>query len=777
MLLRSVMLFGFLLSFLSVIGQDVLEPFSQIGCPDESVTLRVKDQYSYAKFVINSGEKSIWATSYTSAYLDEEEITVRAFYADDTEDQETYSLSTSVDMCNGLFDHDRVCAGSSISFIIPSYIDSVSAQFQDSEQFEAGTNYLFLGGEVVDILISDIPTTVDYRLYAGGVSSLVKSQRFQPGLAFYESRYYCKEEFVVLESCSGNPNIEWYELSGIAGNNNNTVGDSYEFLIRQSDVVIRVVDPVTNVQDTLTFVYRNRGKVDIIVDTEETCENIRLTFDDEYDKFRVRLFHNTPYLPETYEGNIDLYAPFVFGDEDPIAYLDTLIQTNDFVIDRKNFGFEFFVMVTIEDDGYCQDYDGLLLSIDPLPPNLTMDLPNYVFNSKSVEISIPEDFSVESWRAYNLMNTGYFYNWLYLNLFDHRFLVAEGMGNQIEFENFSHNGLLEIYGTDSSGNCSNYYYLEDSGSSPPKDNFIVGPQNLTNQYLTYQCKDELVTYQSENGENFLVLYGGYNYEITNQFEYEIDYISNWLSFFQFNVNEQMIIAADQVFDDFDSYCVGDLVEIGLCYPIDDFGWNLSDLNNKEIDYQLQDDVLMFTMPNEELNIGGTFSVSISYADIGYPLTKEIEIQPRQNGINTSLLQNVPESFCHIIDIESDLIYDNFTWYVNGEVISNTNEMTYYVDDIYDENLIIRLEVTNDNSCQFYNEVMVTVNPSIPQAELIPLDVALLRCPQRSPRNRCRRMYHKTNHRPQYRIRRDTYRALLHLWRASDRRQCHYLAKQ
>ena len=412
MLLRSVMLFGFLLSFYTSFGQNVLQSFNRFGCPTDSVELVIKDQYSYAKFIINDGEKDFWANSYTTYYRDVEKIKVRAFYANGTEDIADYTIRIQLNQCKDIFENSNQCYGSEIVEVVPEDFDSIGVKITNVEGFDSQNYKFYASGDTIRFTLGRKNAIVTYRIYLEDYASSDNFSIVTPQIIDLPQSAYCEGQVVTFRSCTENSNLIWKELSGIAGNNDMT-GSTFTFEMRQSDVSIEVTDPELNWTQEYLIEHREAQQIDFIKEVNISCDGTEVVFND-IGPYRIRLYPKNDPIFEYYNYNEYFgYDINIFDDDKSfLTAIDTVITSNSFVIDADYIVGEMHLLVDLKQNT-CHDYEILLLSYDPLDDQILNDLPENLFDSGEVSEVVSGEFVIESWKAYNIIEVSYLYNTFY----------------------------------------------------------------------------------------------------------------------------------------------------------------------------------------------------------------------------------------------------------------------------------------------------------------------------------------------------------------------------
>lgn len=698
-------------------SQDVLKSFNANGCPSDSVRLVLQDQYVLGKFIVNLGEKEIWGNSYVTHYKDLEQITVRGFYEDLTEDISMYDIGISLATCDRVFKTDSACFDSQVSEDVPIIFDSIDVNFQNLAGFNPNLEYTYVGGESVEYTLGQEDVVVNYTVHLNGYPSANHSHIVSSQLVDVEGGEYCRYDLITLRSCTGNPNTIFTELSGLAGNNNG-VGAEYTFEMRQSDVVIEVYDPDLDWKKEILIKYNFPKKIELINEISTSCEGTHIHFIEE-DWYRVSIHYGQyDVLDELYYDDLNYY-PLGFFSEEPYRILDTMVYGTSFFLDNSIANFNYTLLVESTESN-CSDYDGEYVSYDPIDNQIISSFPADLFNVQFVNESFSVDVTIQSWKAYNLLEPDF----LGYHIYGYPVLIAEGNSNVIEFENFARKGALEIT-TVENGLCKRYWkeYDQMQFDSWVK---ILNDVEVSNDTI---CGGDVELITAINGQKFIFIDRYGNSTITDTLEYIYDYepaFARNLVVQLAKFNEPVYNSAGKLFDVGGPYCIGEEVSIGLCTEQIEVEWELTDLDEVDWPYIIVDDVLSFTMPSFGFRIKGNF---VNRAGSDESLVDTVE--PIVNGFSPSLIQEDELNFCNVIEIGSQDDYIQTSWYINEDLISTADDLIYYITDLENigAEITVRLEASTSSGCDLYDEVIITYNPSINEADIIEINADLKYCPE------------------------------------------------
>ncbi len=680
---------GFLFLFMCFISycQDVLEPFENRGCPYESVTLKVKQEFAYAKFIINDGVFSVWDLEYTTEYSNQN-ITVRAFYEDDTEVIAYYSLIEEAD-CDIISTDipEEACVGTVVVFALDEGWISAQVTIENHPDYDPMTPTLLNQGETLSISVpySDIQITTK----ATGINGAIRYEYhlIRHNLISANKDVYCEGDIVELTSCTNDENAHWI-IEDYEGSYEET-GAQVSFGMHPFDLTVIYTDSDGN-SETFTVIYSGLNDDEEILSFEvsEDCTEIYLIPDEGY----------------------DIYQWFIYGTHwsSTLGIEETVFEADTFVVDLKQHPEEIAVELHVINNTTCQNF-----------------FYNETFNVQQANIILESnlnaiDICTDTLRM-TLDPSFTDIEWFFLD----KFIVGDiqpkiynsGTSYEIETKLFHFLADLVILAKNAQGDCVMQNIAFDNTSGNIGEEFLK-PINRV------QCPGTELILEAMNGEDVYFRYalnGQVFTEITDKLNvvllrdgYQVD------AFQGCKTNSVLLSSHGYIQEDKTEFCVGSTVQIYACDDLESIYWNVEGLQTFE-DYG---SYIEFIMPDIPLTVVGGQAENI------WP-KQEIQIFPTDRVNQEGLIQGVDPNLeiCNSVELFTEPIHDIYEWKVDGSVVSTASVLSIISTQFEDlpNPLEVTLQAGNTTDCDFVDTLFIDLNFDILTQEFLDLDTSIDYC--------------------------------------------------
>ncbi len=208
----SILGLFFLLFFGSLMrAQSVAVDFPSTGCSSDSILIKLKPEFEYGKFVINDGVKTFWASEYKAAYQDEEKIILRGFYEDNSEVQSTYYITSDNNTCPVYQDlEDKQCIEKLVQVKLANDISSAKFSFSGIPGLsETDTIYLDQNTNIFEFTMPRNDVQINYSAITLGGIHINSSQLLQHQYVILARDTYCAYEVVEIKECTCSETVTW----------------------------------------------------------------------------------------------------------------------------------------------------------------------------------------------------------------------------------------------------------------------------------------------------------------------------------------------------------------------------------------------------------------------------------------------------------------------------------------------------------------------------------------------------------------------------------------